>query len=200
MKPRILIFVVAVISVPQNSYACSCDTLSFQDAVEWADEIFIGRIVKIEEVEQNRKNAERYSENEYWVTHFEISKKWKGDQKDRIQILQRYSSCELPFNFHDYEYLVYAKKSKKSGLSGIHNITHLCSRTVDSSVFLGWAEDSWDDRPLLDEMFPTPVQLSGFYISWKTWLPGILILSLILSYWIMRKKNKTILIKITNKA
>ena len=56
--------------------ACSCDTIFFKDAIEYADEISTGKIVKAEKFKNdkfiNLDNTEEINWN--WRYHFEVEK------------------------------------------------------------------------------------------------------------------------------
>ncbi len=164
-----IIFILLFFGVlSTKAYACSCGTLPFEEAVDWADEIFIGRVVKIE-LSQELFTNEPW---EYWTVHLEISKKWKGTKKSKIRAVQSFNSCEFPFEFYG-EYLVFASVDGSLGWNGTRNYTTwLCSRTMDTLYFADWAKEDWvwDDRERLDNTFPDPVQISSFYNNWTIWL------------------------------
>lgn len=157
-------------------YACSCDTISFENAIEDADEIFVGKIVKAERFENGKFiNADNKEEiNWVWRYYFEIRKKWKGNNKSKLIVYNQGTSCDLFFDIHKREYLVYAsRKSEKENPLGItisnNNVknklsTWLCSRTI---YYHYWEEGNWykDDLEKLNKKFPNEVQLSSFQIN-----------------------------------
>ncbi|CAN5119450.1 hypothetical protein BH23BAC3_BH23BAC3_33080 [soil metagenome] len=184
---RYFIFILVFFGVlSSTTYACSCGTRPFEEAVELADEIFIGRVVKIES-NQELFSAEHW---EYWTVHLEISKKWKGTKKSKIRVVQSFNSCEFPFEFFG-EYLVFATEDESFGWNGTKNYTTwLCSRSMDTIYFADWAKEDWvwDDRKRLDDIFPNPVKVSLFYNNWTIWLFLFVgLISLVVLY--IRKRN-----------
>lgn len=150
---KILLFFFCVSS--SNSYSCSCDTIPFEEAVEWADEIFIGTIVKAEKV--NIGFGMEYR----WAYTFEVDKNWKGTPKSRITLYEEGHTCDFGFQLWPGQYLIYASHNSEfksasvsggpsDGKSRLH--TWLCSRTTYS--FLG--DEGWfeSDQRKLDKMFP----------------------------------------------
>ncbi|TVQ13120.1 MAG: hypothetical protein EA364_07415, partial [Balneolaceae bacterium] len=74
---RKFIFILAVLFLyTQPSYGCTCFETPFQEAIDY-EEIFLGRVVKIEE------KREFFSSDfdKYWVTHLDVTEKWKGGRK-----------------------------------------------------------------------------------------------------------------------
>lgn len=170
MGKFILILVLILIYSPPI-YACSCIELPFEESVDRADEIFIGRVIKIEE----KKELLSTEFGEYWVAHFEVSKKWKGNKKTNIRVIQTYNSCAFFFEFGK-EYLVYATSTNRFAWDGTRNFsTWLCSRTIYTRYFYdlakadkeGW---TWDDREALNNEFPDQVKISSFYNNLPIWL------------------------------
>ena len=77
--------------------ACSCDTISFKDAIEYADEIFVGRIIKVERYKNGKfMNTDNQEEiNWDWRYYFEIERKWKGNSKSKLIVHQQGTSCDF---------------------------------------------------------------------------------------------------------
>lgn len=186
--------------------ACSCDPISFKDAIEYADEIFVGKITKAERFENGKFiNADNKEEiNWDWRYYFEIEKKWKGNSKSKLIVYHQGTSCDLFFDIYEREYLVYAsRKSGKENPLGItigpNNgkeklTTWLCSRTIHNYY---WEEENWfeDDIEKLETEFPDKIELSKFQFK-SDWgivigLGIIGILALIVRRKINRKKKPT---------
>ena len=156
--------------------ACSCDTISFKDALEYADEIFVGKIVKAERFENgkflNADNQEKI--NWDWRYYFEVKKKWKGNNKSKLIVYHQGTSCDLFFDIYEREYLVYAsRQSEEQNISEItiHSnnkkgklTTWLCSRTIDNPYN---NKESWfeDDIEKLEKEFPNEIQLSKSQVN-----------------------------------
>ena len=138
----ILILIVFNIS---KSNACSCDTVSFENATKYADEIFTGKVIKVEE-----------QDNYHIKYELEVEKKWKGN-KDSILIFHGGStSCDFYFHL-DKRYLVYAAGESKYGF-----LASLCSRTIHEQTKV-FEERNWYKKDLkrLDKKFPnkfTPIE------------------------------------------
>ena len=163
--------------------ACTCDPISFEDAIEYADEIFVGKIIKVERFENGRFMNIYNKEEIYWGWryYFEIEKKWKGSSESMLIVHHQGTSCDLFFDIYEEEYLVYA--SRKSGKEtplgvtiGPNNgkvklTTWLCSRTIYNH---SWEKGNWfkDDIEKLEKEFPNQIQLSKFQSKTK-WVIGI---------------------------
>jgi hypothetical protein len=164
-----------------KSLGCSCDFIKFEEAVEWADEIFIGRLLEIKEVEfeiNEQQPKEKYTR--VWYALFEIEKKWKGSNKKFIKVFQPSTSCDADFGRLGRDYLVYAKKQKMFRYStdnktNVKLTTWLCSRSVSDLVYFNPSEKEDDDRPLLNKRFPKLIKLSSFNINYRKIIYGTLI-------------------------
>lgn len=185
-----------------KSIACSCDRISFEDAVELADEIFVGKITKVERF-KNDKFINGINNDEIgwdWRYYFNVEKKWKGSSKSELIVYHHGTSCDLFFDIYEKEYLVYAfKKSREeiTGLTfGLDNgesklSTWVCSRTTPN-IF--WEKDNSfeDDVRKLDSEFPEEINLSSghFNMIWvaSSGLGIILIFGLIIRK-LVRRKN-----------
>jgi hypothetical protein len=177
-------------------FACSCDPISFDDALEYADEIFVGTIKKAELYENGTYiNGSGQEEiNWDWRYYFEIRKKWKGSSESHLVVHHQGNSCDFFFDIYEEEYLVYA--SRKSGKESPYGVTveasngknklstWPCSRTIDNHH---WKEDNWfkNDVIKLSERFPTEIALSKFQINW-IWITLLGLLAIIA--FSMRKK------------
>jgi hypothetical protein len=172
---KIFVFVLSTSS--SNGFSCSCDTIPFIEAVDWADEIFIGTIVKAEKVKIGFGMEYR------WAYTFEVDKKWKGNSNTRLTLYQEGHSCDLGFQLWPDQYLIYASHNSEfksasvsvgptDGKSRLH--TWLCSRTTYALE----SDDCWfeSDVKKLDKMFPNHIthkrkNLTGFaIISVTVWL------------------------------
>lgn len=168
LKQVLIILLLTLLA--RHGLACSCDTVPFNQAVNWADEIFIGRAIAMNEVSNYETSG--YIFTGTWSITFEVTKKWKGSSSRFVTVVQPNTSCDFFFNFPDYEYLVYAKK--EDSLNAL--TTHLCARNADMSIYDKWTDKAWDDRPLLDKEFPSPIQLASVPTSWALYVFGVLLL------------------------
>jgi hypothetical protein len=104
----ILILIVFNIS---KANACSCDTTSLENALEFSDEIFTGKVVKVEEYKNGQfvkiDNEEKAS---YPLRYyFEVERKWKGNQDSILIVGGDNWSCDFWFDIGK-RYLVYATR------------------------------------------------------------------------------------------
>ncbi len=178
----------------QTAIACSCGTVPFEEAIANSDEIFIGRIIKLEYDRDLLPSKTHESlpmfRQQYWVATLGVSKKWKGSKSSTIRVRQTSNSCEFEFQFGK-EYIVFAESDGSIGWNGTKNYTTwLCSRTIDTFYLSEyWKEDwTWDDRDRLDEKFPNPVQTASFFNNWPVWLL-LIILSLSYCIFYIRKRS-----------
>ena len=171
------------------SFACNCEPISFEKAVNWADEIFVGRLVEIKEL-FNDPYYETPNENHmtHWSATFEVVKKWKGSKKKYITIYQDGNSCEFSFRDLNQKYLVYAENKSILGIYSTPT-TWLCSRTVNQN---NSSEKSnfYLDQVKLDEFFPETIKLYSFNLfSWTYLYPLFLFL---IGLFVGRKTKKAV--------
>lgn len=190
-----------------NTNACSCDTVSFEKAVDYADEIFIGKIVKAELFENGSYHyGDEEKFNWDWRYYFKVNRKWKGSSDSELVVSQQGNSCDLYFNINKEEYLVYATyesgEENPVGVSigsnnGENNLsTWLCSRTIydgslpihNDTVF----EKTWyeSDVSELNEKFPEKIALSKNYLNGKT-LQVVGFAAIILIAFLIGRKTKS---------
>jgi len=162
------------------SFACSCNRLSFEKANEWADEIFIGRVIKIREVKK-MIDINALPSTRIWSALFEVEKKWKGSSSKYVEVFQGNTSCDFHFKCPSKRYIVYAKKEDvfqwDSEQEFIKLTTWLCARNA-SEITFEYAENGFDDREKLNHKYPNPVRLSSLLSYWKEIFIGGLILLL----------------------
>jgi len=192
MKKTIIILAIYLLGL-SNSFACSCDTISFKEATEWADEIFFGRLIQIREVETYQESDEK-PHTRIWAALFEVEKKWKGSSDKYIEVFQPNTSCDFYFDFPSQPYIVYAKYYELIEWDPTESYralgTWLCARNADASIYNLWTEYGFDDRQKLDEKYPDTIELSGFNIEWKWVIIGlpVFLLGFILGR-IIKKRN-----------
>lgn len=151
--------------------ACSCDTISFDDALVYADEIFLGELIKIEKVKAGTFEYEDGESIQMWEAryYFEVIEKWKG-RSNRIMILyEERGSCEFSFRMMDKKYLVYASygiemHDPEENNSYYDNklTTWLCTRTTPDRSYYdnpGWFQS---DIEKLNGMFPNKVKTINY--------------------------------------
>lgn len=167
--------IVLLVMVCMNLYliGCSCDIISFDKAVRKSDEIFVGKIVKVEKHNKNGKSTEL---NYVWRYHFEVKSKWKGTNSNKIVVEHEGSSCDFIFDIYQPEYLVYGFYQKSRSNWWEYVIfwkdqkeiirTWLCARTTSEYSFL---EGNWyrSDMDKLDEHFPMKIALKVREFSWN---------------------------------
>jgi len=173
MKRGAIFFFIFLI--PCMSFGCGCDTLSFNEASEWADEIFLGRIIRLREV--NNYQLDGSSNTRIWSALFEVEKKWKGGRNRYVEVFQSGTSCDFNFEFPSQPYIVYAKNAELIWWDPLQSFTELgtwmCSRTADVSTYEKWVEWGFDDRENLDHKYPEAIKLIGINFQWKWLLIGL---------------------------
>jgi hypothetical protein len=178
--------------------ACSCDPIPFEKAVERADEIFVGKIVRAEKVDYGSimtKDGRKLIETG-WKYDFEVQRKWKGSKKSNLILYQLGTSCDYWFNVYEKEYLVYASRKllNDNSLSGIiakrigkkQLATWLCARTTANQPA---KKHNWfkEDIAKLNKQFPTKVQISKFQLNSFYWIL-LLGVALLIAYMKITKK------------
>lgn len=156
MKKIIATLLIKTIFI-QATLACSCDTISLTKAIQISEEIFYGRVVKIEEIDQDPAtiiDGDTYTSTNTWCTTFEIVKKWKGNSSKFIKVFQEGNSCDYFFDFGG-SYIVYAQSNRIFDFKGEKSDTlwtWQCARNNDFG-------DGWDDTERLDALFPKKIKL-----------------------------------------
>lgn len=172
------LIIVLNLSYQSEIKSCSCDLTPYDRAVQNADEIFFGQVIKVEIIDRIKPEYHEEFEKTYYsrafvkVT-FDVHKKWKGSPKRFVEIYQWTSSCMMSFDFRE-DYIVYASKYENSDTL----TTWLCTRNADENIFKWkyyaefypsrypdyyWEGDSlkyegYDDRPRLNEDFPDAIK------------------------------------------
>ena len=192
MKKIILFTFFAFISF--ESFSCSCDAISFDKAIKWADEIFIGRLIEVKELYS--ETFEQDPDKKYtgaFYAEFEVEKKWKGSSNKYIRIYQKSSSCQFYFTNIGSSYLVYAKKEDMYWFMKKTPTTHLCSRTISKHKLESFFDNKKfpDDRPELDKTFPNLVKINSIYFNWISILKWLFVFSfgLFIGYKLKKKIN-----------
>ena len=113
MKIKSIFLVLISLSLtPYFSISCSCDTVKFEDAIEYSDEIFIGQIIESRRIKMNTHDIDHPDNYEeiIWNYKFKVDKKWKGSKDEILEIYQRGNSCDIYFDIYDQDFLVYSSK------------------------------------------------------------------------------------------
>ncbi len=187
---RIYLIILAFIAFAPSLMACSCDTLSFEDAIA-ADEIFVGQLFKAKTVEYPYTREDIYqwdtaTHYTLWQLYFKVNKKWKGSNSDIVVIEQPNTSCDFSFDLTDSDYLIYTYKEspKNKWLKILKQAsfipvtgTYQCARNINISGYydMNWFES---DTAQLNMVFPHGVKLYS-YPRIRIGIVTLLILTLI---------------------
>lgn len=170
--------------------ACTCVTMDINEAMTSADEIFIGKLVSLELLD-NFENRERSLLN----VEFEVLKKWKGSKESKMNLVIGGDSCGYYLFKSENIYIVFAHNEftgwRNVDIEAINDPQMLtlvsCSRT---SVINSFTKNNVNtDIFILDEKFPKTIKLS--YNIFKkynliNWLP--LIFTLIVLLFMFKRK------------
>lgn len=141
--------------------ACTCVTMDISEAMQSADEIFIGRLVSLVPLD-NFENRERSLLN----VEFEVLKKWKGSKESKMNLIIGGNSCGYYLFESENIYLVFAHNEftgwRKVDIEAINDPKMLtlvsCSRTSAINSFTKNTVNT--DILILDEKFPETIKLS----------------------------------------
>lgn len=172
-KSLVLFVIFAMISF--NLSACVCFKPTFQEAVDQADEVFIGEVIRAEKYIIGKRNWTNGTKKNIWgwVYQIEVEKKWKGNDKSIFIFYSGGSSCSSHFSLYR-KYLIYAKRKslgkKVLGLGfklpdGIEQLnTNICTRNTSKRADI---KENWynEDCRNLNEQFPTEIELLGTEIA-----------------------------------
>ena len=192
MKKVILFTFILFINF--KSFSCSCNAISFDKAVNSADEIFVGRLIEVKEIYS--ETFEQIPDKKYtgaFYAEFEIEKKWKGSSNKYIRIYQESSSCQFTFTNIGSSYLVYAKNEDMYWFMTKTPTTHLCSRTISINKLESFFDNKkmTDDRSKLNKTFPNLVKINSLYFNWTSILKWLFVFGfgLFVGYKIKSKSN-----------
>lgn len=190
--------------------ACGCSLFDLDEAVKSAEEIFIGKVYKIEFIyyrlndyylDSTDNVLKPTSGDEYSIRKvtFEVERKWKGSNKKFVSVYDNLGSCS--FNFQKFDrYIVYAARSKlfpmgdDALIKGFPDITgyntHICSRTLPDPIRYPWTEniitEPFNDIPQLNQRFPDLIILIDFRILYGS----IALVAFVALYLIIRYRRK----------
>ena len=107
--------VVMSIVVAPSTYACSClPPEPPQQALQDADAVFAGRVLRIESLPDHNVRVV-----------LEVEEQWKGNLGSRVELMTANNSAACGFNFdREKRYVVYARRYENSQHTG------LCDRTA----------------------------------------------------------------------
>lgn len=141
--------------------ACTCVTMDINEAMQSADEIFIGKLLSLERLDKS-ENRERSLLN----VEFEVIKKWKGSKESKMNLIIGGDSCGYYLFESENIYLVFAHNEfigwRNIDIQAINDpkmlTTVSCSRT---SVINSFTKNTINaDISILDETFPVTIKLS----------------------------------------
>lgn len=183
---KLLILVFFTILFSEATIACTCGEIEFKTAIDRADQIFVGKLVKT-----GKFNKEVYEGKKYYDSYFvfEVTKKWKGDTSNRVRIYQEGHSCDPYFRDFDTEYIIYSQnghssiKSISITYSGDNtstyagffkkNTSHLCSRTMARGTDYYYQQETDDfdiEYARLDSVYTEPIKLHPYWLNFKGFL------------------------------
>ncbi len=173
--------------------ACTCVTKEFEAAIESADEIFLGKVIKSEILENSNSRDIIITK----VT-FRVVEKWKGKNQEQIELLIGGNSCDNFFDNQNSVYLVYANNKFKGWrfkeIESIRSFGQMtpeaCSRTTEINKTNN--EEIKDEILLLTRNFPKRIGLndktdSPNYTIWV--FLGIILFSFIILHSVNKKKK-----------
>ena len=178
------IFLVIIFSV--TGYACSCGEWDFDFTLQQSEEIFLGKIIRIEL--DKYLFLDDYSNQVYT---FQISKKWLGSSSNQISIFDS-DGC-FPSLHHGGEYIIYAYKDEsqfeelirtKTELQGLFDTSTLPGYRYTTMYCMRIKEVLWhkeeapfrDEIALLDSTFTEPVTLRPYYLNFTNLFLLILVI------------------------
>lgn len=150
-----VIFTTLLLCGFKSTFACICFDPTFEDAIKGAKEIFLGKVIHAEPIQ----NSEDYTVVKYT---FEVIKKWKGNTSKYIDIYRTNSNCDLRFKVSETPVLVYAWLDiyRFKSTSNDKLATSQCSRTVISNNRREDKRQQFEnDTLLLHQTFPNLITI-----------------------------------------
>ncbi len=174
------------------SNACICDGKAFETEVKEADEIFIGRLIEVKEINYDIQNFDieekidaELKSTRLWYAKFEVEKKWKGSNRKFIEIYRLGTGCGINFMLGFKRALIFAKKGKILGYEDQYDkdeVFHIssCFRSTEFTYHIKSEDEEIKqenkDFHLLDKKFPNTIELvDNTIFHWKLPLIGVLI-------------------------
>lgn len=137
--------VLAVLLTFLKVDACSCALASFENALKFSDEIFEGKVIKVEKLEYT------HTVDIVEKIYFEIDRQWKGNDTSQL-IVEVDNLCPYGFDI-GHTYLVYAYRYEKTEGEDLLT-TWACSRTTDKPANLSEYYGHYvDDVKQLNKIF-----------------------------------------------
>lgn len=192
MPKKLAVFIFCV-TMWNYCSACTCVTKEFEAAIESADEIFLGKVIKSEILEYSNSRDLILTK----IT-FRIVEKWKGTNQEQIELLIGGNSCDSYFNNQNRDYLVYANNKfygwRFKDIGSIRSLGQMtpeaCSRTTEINITN--IEEIKSEILLLNKHFPSRIKLNdrnGFpYYNIVSFL-GIILIVFLIMYSVNRKKK-----------
>ena len=143
-----LSIVIGLLFLTTNIFACSCDRIGVIKGQKYADIVFVGRVIKINEIITTEGQLEDGRKIEYkrYEFVFKVMSVYKGKKntflKDTLTIVSTGGGADCGSWFDENKkYLVYSHKSSKK-LGQFWNqdtdpfmTTSLCTRTKKTGLF-----------------------------------------------------------------
>jgi hypothetical protein len=110
---RKILFATLIVAIASAAaMACDCVTGSDAENFEKADEVFIGKVIRIDY---------------HSTTTFEVTRWAKGSERQLVNIDSNETNCDVSF-FEGYTYIVYARKTEKQLFAGACSGTRLIQK------------------------------------------------------------------------
>jgi|GEM_PF-3094846 len=147
-----LLIIIVLIFLTADILACSCGRVGILKAQKGSDLVFVGRVVKVNEVTTKEKITGTETEIEYrrYEFTFKVTSVYKGRKssfmKDTITIVTTGGGSDCGNWFRESEkYLIYSYKSdKKLGMriedqtTDLFITTNVCTRTKMTGLLTFW--------------------------------------------------------------
>ena len=160
-----LSIIIAFVLITNSLFACICWNPTVEEASENAKEIFLGRVINIEQTPIIYKTETKSSEYYVQKFTFEVIQKWKGSKQKQVIIYGTGGNCDINFSVDSVPILVYAwvnkfffEENRDSITTNDKMTAQQCSRTIREGER---TRDYWfdSDTVLLNQKFPNFIQL-----------------------------------------
>ena len=120
------ILYLSLLLANSSIFACSCIGVTFEGDFQSSDVVFAGKVLRIEEIEDERQVKWDEIEIRTVEIEFEVTNTWKGeDERNRTIVTEFYTSaCGYPFEIGD-SYVVFADTRKALRLEDSGELEYL---------------------------------------------------------------------------
>jgi hypothetical protein len=155
MKKILLLGTSLFVLSANAALACSCAPTTPQQSLERSNAVFSGKVINVAKFSNSSESGVRVT--------FDVSKVWKGTNKQKLVVTTSDSSASCGYSFQEgKEYLVYASSQENKLQTGLCSGTKSLSEARTDLAALGRGE-----TPTVASSNPSQLQLLRNWQKWR---------------------------------